>query len=102
MVEKNPWWNNVEGPFPAAYGCIGVKDDGGGSMRGRGLVGSMRIHRGPTPHPSCVESSPAVNNRDVMGIIAAVEAGDDVNEVEAVRAYVAHRCRACPVSQTWH
>jgi hypothetical protein len=72
MVEKNPWWNNVSGPFPATYGCVGVKDDGGGSMKGQGLVGSMKIHR-------------AVNNHDVQAIVKAVEAGDDVNEVEAVR-----------------
>jgi len=70
MVEKNPWWKNVSGPFPETYGSIGVKADGGGSMRGRGTVGSMRIHR-------------AVNNRDTESIISLVESGDDVNEVEA-------------------
>ncbi|KAK3244856.1 hypothetical protein CYMTET_45553 [Cymbomonas tetramitiformis] len=70
MVERNPWWNNVSGPFPEAYGCVGVKADGGGSMRGRGIVGKMVIHR-------------AVNNRDAAAIKAAIEAGDDVNEVEA-------------------
>ena len=39
MVERNPWHSRVKGPFPEKYGCVGVKDDGGGSMRGRGLVG---------------------------------------------------------------
>ena len=33
-MERNPWYKNVEGPFPAQYGCVGVKEDGGGSMRG--------------------------------------------------------------------
>mmetsp|Transcript_11631 Transcript_11631/g.15819 ORF Transcript_11631/g.15819 Transcript_11631/m.15819 type:complete len:184 (-) Transcript_11631:166-717(-) len=70
MVEKNPWWKNVSGPFPERYTCVGVKTDGGGSMRGRGLVGQMRIHQ-------------AVNNRDKNAIIKFVEDGDDVNEVEA-------------------
>lgn len=70
MVEKNPWWKNVSGPFPEQYGAVGVKGDGGGSMRGRGLVGKMILHR-------------AVNNQNIDAIIAGVEAGEDVNEVEA-------------------
>mmetsp|Transcript_33483 Transcript_33483/g.40477 ORF Transcript_33483/g.40477 Transcript_33483/m.40477 type:complete len:186 (-) Transcript_33483:88-645(-) len=70
MVEKNPWWKNVNGPFPEQYGCIGVKSDGGGSMRGRGLVGKMLVHR-------------AVNNKDSAAILKHAEAGEDVNEVEA-------------------
>lgn len=70
MVEKNPWWTKVNGPFPEEYGCVGVKADGGGSMRGRGTVGKMNIHR-------------AVNNKNMDAIILAVENGDDVNEVEA-------------------
>ena len=70
MVERNPWYSRVKGPFPEKYGCIGVKEDGGGSMRGRGLVGKMRIHR-------------AVFNRDVDLIKKLIEEGDDVNEVEA-------------------
>jgi hypothetical protein len=52
MVERNPWYTRVKGPFPETYGCVGVKDDGGGSMRGRGTVGKMLLHR-------------AVFNRDV-------------------------------------
>mmetsp|Transcript_44889 Transcript_44889/g.85822 ORF Transcript_44889/g.85822 Transcript_44889/m.85822 type:complete len:92 (+) Transcript_44889:121-396(+) len=71
MVEKNPWWKNVKGPFPEQYSCLGVKADGGGSMRGRGLVGKMLIHK-------------AVNNRDAEAIMKHVEAGEDPNEVEAV------------------
>jgi len=72
QVEKNPWWKNVKGPFPEQYSCVGVKPDGGGSMRGRGLVGKMNIHR-------------AVNNHDLKAIVDAVEGGEDANEVEAVR-----------------
>lgn len=70
MVERNPWHSRVKGPFPEKYGCVGVKEDGGGSMRGRGLVGKMRIHR-------------AVFNRDVDLIKKLIAEGDDVNEVEA-------------------
>ena len=51
MVEKNPWWRNVSGPFPKWEGPIGCKEDGGGSHRGRGTVGKMLVHR-------------AVNNQD--------------------------------------
>ena len=54
MVEKNPWWKNVQGPFPKWEGPIGCKEDGGGSHRGRGTVGKMLIHR-------------AVNNHDKEG-----------------------------------
>ena len=70
MVERNPWYSRVKGPFPEKYGCVGVKEDGGGSMRGRGLVGKMRIHR-------------AVFNRDADLIAKLIAEGDDVNEVEA-------------------
>lgn len=73
MVEKNPWWRNVDGPFPESYGSVGVKADGGGSMAGQGLVGSMRLHR-------------ACNMRNMEALEAAIEAGDNVNEVEAVSA----------------
>jgi len=54
MVEKNPWWKNVQGPFPKWEGPIGCKEDGGGSHRGRGTVGKMLVHR-------------AVNNHDKEG-----------------------------------
>ena len=73
MVERNPWYTRVKGPFPEQYGCVGVKDDGGGSMRGRGTVGPMRLHR-------------AVFNRDVATIEALLDPNaavkTDVNEVE--------------------
>ena len=45
MTEVEPWYKRVQGPFPLKYGCVGVKEDGGGSMRGRGLVGPMKVHR---------------------------------------------------------
>ena len=73
MVERNPWYTRVKGPFPETYGCVGVKDDGGGSMRGRGTVGKMLLHR-------------AVFNRDVESIEKLLDDTTDpktsVNEVE--------------------
>jgi hypothetical protein len=50
MVEKNPWWKNVQGPFPKWEGPVGCKEDGGGSHRGRGTVGKMLIHRAVNNH----------------------------------------------------
>ena len=50
MVEKNPWWRNVSGPFPDWTGPVGVKEDGGGCHRARGLVGKMAIHRAVCNH----------------------------------------------------
>lgn len=44
-MEKNPWYKNVEGPFLQWQGPVGIKADGGGCTRGRGLVGSMVLHR---------------------------------------------------------
>ena len=50
MVEKNPWWNNVQGPFPTWNGPVGVKQDGGGCHRGRGKVGNMLLHQAVNNH----------------------------------------------------
>ena len=75
MVESSPWYKNLpldRGELPESYGSVGVKKDGGGSMAGRGRVGPMRLHR-------------ACNLRDMAALQAALDAGDDVNEVEAVR-----------------
>jgi hypothetical protein len=44
-MEKDPWWQNVQGPFPTWKGPKGVKPDGGGSVRGQGRVGRMLLHR---------------------------------------------------------
>jgi hypothetical protein len=44
-MEKDPWWQNVQGPFPTWKGPKGVKVDGGGSTRGQGRVGRMLLHR---------------------------------------------------------
>lgn len=44
-MEKSPFWQNVQGPFPTWKGPKGVKPDGGGNVRGQGLVGRMLIHR---------------------------------------------------------
>lgn len=54
MVEKNPWWRNVSGPFLTWQGPVGIKEDGGGCTRGHGRVGSMIVHR-------------ACCNRDLQG-----------------------------------
>ena len=71
MTEVQPWYERVQGPFPLKYGCVGVKEDGGGSMRGRGTVGPMKIHR-------------AVFRRDETLIRELIEKEKmDVNEVEA-------------------
>jgi hypothetical protein len=79
MVESSPWYKNLpidRGDLPESYGSVGVKTDGGGSMAGRGRVGPMRLHR-------------ACNLRSMEALQAALDAGDDVNEVEAVRAAAA-------------
>lgn len=54
MVEKNPWWKNVSGPFPTWEGPLGCKEDGGGCHYGRGKIGTMIVHR-------------AVHNKDKEG-----------------------------------
>ena len=69
-IDPNPWWKKVEGPLPHWQGPVGVKKDGGGSTRGRGLVGKMRVHR-------------AVMCRDSDLIVQLIDEGEDVNEVEA-------------------
>eukprot|EP00877_Chromochloris_zofingiensis_P009397 jgi/Chrzof1/4710/Cz14g23200.t1 len=69
-MEKNPWWQNVQGPFPRWTGPVGIKADGGGSIRGCGRVGKMLVHR-------------AVCNRNKDEVLRLVEAGENVNEVEA-------------------
>jgi ankyrin repeat protein len=68
-TEIDPWYKRVKGPFPERYGCVGVKADGGGSMRGRGTVGEMKIHR-------------AVFNRDETLVRRLIAEGVDVNEVD--------------------
>ncbi|PNW77453.1 hypothetical protein CHLRE_10g437250v5 [Chlamydomonas reinhardtii] len=66
------WWSSLgDQPLPSWSGPTGAKQDGGGSTRGCGLVGSMRLHR-------------AVNLRD-SGLVERLVVGEglDVNEVEA-------------------
>ena len=71
MSAPEPWYKCVDGPFPAYGGPVGVKDDGGGSTRARGLVGHMNLHR-------------AAMNRDATLLQKYVDDdGEDVNEVEA-------------------
>ena len=62
-------WKRVQGPFPENYGCVGVKEDGGGSMRGRGTVGAMKVHR-------------ACFNRKADLLRELVANGEDINEVD--------------------
>eukprot|EP00878_Enallax_costatus_P015189 GHUV01015902.1.p1 GENE.GHUV01015902.1~~GHUV01015902.1.p1 ORF type:complete len:185 (+),score=58.14 GHUV01015902.1:548-1102(+) len=69
-MERNPWWQNVSGSSGTWAGPVGVKADGGGSIRGQGRVGSMRVHR-------------AVHNRNLEAIVSLVDAGENINEVEA-------------------
>ena len=68
-TELEPWYKRVKGPFPERYGCVGVKEDGGGSMRGRGTVGAMRVHR-------------ATFNRNAALVRELCANGEDVNEVD--------------------
>lgn len=54
-MEKNPWWSSLQGPLPSWDGKpVGVKRDGGGSIRGQGRIGPMRLHR-------------AAHNKDAAG-----------------------------------
>ena len=66
MVERNPWWKNVSGPFPTWRGPVGVKEDGGGCHYARGTVGKMVIWH-------------AVNNRDNEGEVSNL-AGDPTDD----------------------
>uniref|UniRef100_A0A383VJ57 Uncharacterized protein n=1 Tax=Tetradesmus obliquus TaxID=3088 RepID=A0A383VJ57_TETOB len=69
-MERNPWWQNVAGDSGAWPGPVGVKPDGGGSIRGQGRVGSMKLHR-------------ACHNKELDEVLRLVDDGADVNEVEA-------------------
>jgi len=45
-MERSLWWMNIDTTnLPTWSGPVGIKADGGGSIRGQGRVGSMRIHR---------------------------------------------------------
>ncbi|MEW5304303.1 MAG: hypothetical protein WDW38_011058 [Sanguina aurantia] len=76
-MEVDPWYKRVQGPFPVWDGPKGVKADGGGSIRGCGMVGKMKLHR-------------AVMNRDTEGIKRLIADGEDVNEVEAAGSTPLH------------
>ncbi|KAG2501289.1 hypothetical protein HYH03_001089 [Edaphochlamys debaryana] len=66
------WWSELpEQQLGSWHGPAGVKPDGGGSVRGCGRLGDMRLHR-------------AACNRDATLIERLVVGeGADVNEVEA-------------------
>jgi hypothetical protein len=67
MVERNPWWKNVSGPFPKWEGPLGCKADGGGCHYGRGTVGKMTIHRAVCNHDK--EGEDLANRRQTMPIL---------------------------------
>ncbi|GFH07518.1 ANK_REP_REGION domain-containing protein [Haematococcus lacustris] len=71
-MERTPWWSTIDASKlqPWDGKAVGVKPDGGGSIRGQGRVGPMRLHR-------------AAHNRNAEAIKACIASGDDVNEVEA-------------------
>ncbi len=96
-MEKNPWWTSVQGPFPSWKGPVGIKEDGGGSIRGQGRVGEMRLHRAVCLRDKEGETCQAGNRRrrplqhqpqlktsiTHAEVLRLVDAGQDVNEVEA-------------------
>jgi hypothetical protein len=45
-MERNPWWQNIDSNNLTSWsGPVGIKADGGGSIRGQGRVGPMKVHR---------------------------------------------------------
>ncbi len=46
-MERNPWWQQIDAAACPAWDGkpVGVKPDGGGSVRGQGLIGKMLLHR---------------------------------------------------------
>ncbi len=79
MVEKNPWWRNVSGPFPKWEGPIGCKADGGGCHYARGKVGNKLVHT-------------AVHNRDVAGERPRTVSGIWVQNFSAAICLLSLRC----------
>ena len=77
-------------PLYPRQGPVGVKEDGGGSIRGCGRVGPMAIHR-------------AIFNRDEQEVQRLVEAGgwEVVNEVEAAGCTPLH-CAGTKWDQVIH
>ncbi|KAF8058835.1 TNNI3K [Scenedesmus sp. PABB004] len=72
-MERHPWWAELDASarLPTWDGRpVGVKADGGGSVRGQGKIGAMALHR-------------AAHNRRLEELVRLVDQGADVNEVEA-------------------
>jgi hypothetical protein len=45
-MERSPWWMHLNtSSLPSWAGPVGIKADGGGSIRGQGRVGEMQLHR---------------------------------------------------------
>ncbi len=59
------WWAGLEntGPHASWKGPVGVKEDGGGSIRGCGRIGSMRLHRAVCNRNAERESQPPNSGR---------------------------------------
>ncbi len=99
-MEKNPWWQNVSGPFPTWKGPKGVKEDGGGNVRGQGRVGAMKVHRAvfnraadggcavpPDAEPRCCRIGPGAAPARAAGARASYRPA-------ALRGGAAGRCGA--------
>lgn len=93
MVEKNPWWHNVSGPFQVWQGPVGLKEDGGGCTRGHGRVGRMILHR-------------AVCNKDLQGDIRISRPFFAAQNFQATQTLVIFpsrlqfRCKTCVMCAT--
>lgn len=72
MVEKNPWWRNVSGPFPKWEGPIGCKADGGGCHYARGKVGNKLVHTAVHNRDIAGEGSSTVSGRCLQALSAAI------------------------------
>ena len=60
-METNPWWKPLVGQsLPSWNGPVGVKPDGGGSIRGCGRIGSMQLHRAACNRDASRESVPSL------------------------------------------
>jgi len=71
-MERDPWWKNVDGPFPEWPGPVGVKPDGGGCHRASGTVGKMVVHRAVHNHDA--DGAPTTGHTATQGVVAAEHA----------------------------
>ncbi len=95
MVEKNPWWKNVSGPFPTWEGPLGCKEDGGGCHYGRGKVGRMILHR--AVHNKDKECTHPLITTFISKLISTRNA--DAINLFPVTAQCQHFCNFCRKSK---